>query len=91
MNTRKVVLGSVLSLGLLTSGILIGQQIGPRHPNLAEAQSLIERAAVKLQDAQRENEYDMDGHAAKAQELLRECNREIVKAAQHDHDHDDHH
>jgi hypothetical protein len=91
MNTRKVVLGSVLSLGLVTSGIMIGQQIGPRHPNLAEAQSLVERADVKLQDAQRANEFDMDGHAAKARELLGECNREIEKAAHHDHDDHDRH
>jgi hypothetical protein len=70
---------------------MIGQQIGPRHPNLAEAQSLVEKADVKLQDAERANEYDMDGHAQKARELLGECNREIEKAAHAANHHDDRH
>lgn len=53
-----------------------------KHPNLAAAQRLSLEAFTKLEDAQRANEYDLKGHAAKAKELLRQANDEIKLAAQ---------
>ena len=53
-----------------------------RHPNLAAAQNLIERAVNKVSMAQKANEYDMDGHAAKAKELLDQAYAEIKLAAE---------
>ncbi len=59
------------------------ENINPaRHPNLAEAQDLSRRAWEKILDAQRANEWDMDGHAAKAKELLDEVNKELKRAAE---------
>lgn len=52
-----------------------------RHPNLAAAQSLIRQAWEKIGAAQRANEWDMDGHAQKAKELLDQADREIKLAA----------
>lgn len=82
MKTRNLILGSVLCLGLFTSGVVVGQNVNPnRHPNLAAAQDLIEQAIGRVDAAQRANEYDMGGHAAKAKELLADAFREIKQAA----------
>ncbi len=52
-----------------------------RHPNLWAAQTFIEKAIQKVTAAQVANEYDMDGHAAKAKGLLDQAYAEIKLAA----------
>lgn len=54
---------------------------GKRHPNLAAAQRLSRQAFEKIQAAQRANEWDMEGHAQKAKELLDQVNAELKLAA----------
>jgi hypothetical protein len=83
MISRRLVLGSVLGLGLFASGVVVGQNVNPnRHPNLAAAQQFIEQAMNKLDAAQQANEYDMHGHAAKAKELLSKAFEECKQAAE---------
>ncbi len=53
-----------------------------RHPNLAEAQRLVAEANRYIHEAQKDNRYDMKGHAEKARELLAEANRELKAAAE---------
>jgi hypothetical protein len=53
-----------------------------RHPNLAAAQRLSEQAWQKIIAAQEANEWDMQGHAQKAKNLLDEVNRELKLAAE---------
>lgn len=53
-----------------------------RHPNLAEAQTAVENAISRISAAQRANEFDMGGHAAKAKQLLDQAYVEIKLAAQ---------
>lgn len=57
------------------------QNIGKRHPNLMQAQKLSRQAYDRMTAAQRANEYDMGGHAARAKELLEQANEEMKKAA----------
>jgi hypothetical protein len=52
-----------------------------RHPNLAAAQDLSRRAWQRVLDAQKANEWDMEGHAQKAKNLLDEVNNELKAAA----------
>jgi hypothetical protein len=63
---------------------------GRRHPNIAAAQRFSQQAYEKIVAAQQANEWDMDGHAQKAKNLLDEVNRELKIAAEtanrHDHD-----
>jgi hypothetical protein len=60
-----------------------GQQVSKaRHPNLAAAQELIQRAINRVTAAQDANEFDMGGHAAKAKKLLDEAYVEIKLAAE---------
>jgi hypothetical protein len=53
----------------------------PAPPNLGVAQRLIAQAFDKLEAAQKANEYDLGGHAAKAKELLRQAKIELQLAA----------
>jgi hypothetical protein len=89
-----VVASTLLSLGLVTAGVTIAQgppqdNINPnRHPNLAAAQRLSDQAYYKIVAAQQANEWDMDGHAQKAKELLDQASRELkaaAEAANHNH------
>lgn len=86
-NARKLVLGSLLGLGLIAGGVTIAQgpperDINPgRHPNLAAAQRLVDQAFGRIADAQRANEWDMDGHAQRAKELLDQASHELKAAA----------
>ncbi len=53
-----------------------------RHPNLAGAQRDLQRAYDSIVRAQKANEWDLDGHARKAKELLDRINDEIKLAAE---------
>ena len=53
-----------------------------RHPNLAAAQKHAQLAFEKITAAQKANEWDMAGHAAKAKDLLEQANNELKQAAE---------
>jgi hypothetical protein len=53
-----------------------------RHPNIAAAQRLVDQAYAKIVAAQQANEWDMNGHAQKAKELLDQANYELKQAAE---------
>jgi len=80
MTRSKFLLGSVLGLACFASGLLVAQ--GPRHQNLRAAQELVDQAFQRISDAQRANEWDMGGHAARAKDLLAQASREIKLAAE---------
>jgi hypothetical protein len=52
------------------------------HPNLAEAQRLVVQANHYVELAQKDNRYDMRGHAEKARDLLVQVNNELKAAAE---------
>ena len=87
MNKRNAVVGGLCGLALLAGGVVLAQKpadnISPRrHPNLAAAQRLSTQAFEKIVAAQAANEWDLDGHAQKAKELLDQVNRELKEAAE---------
>lgn len=78
----RIVLGSLLSTGLLVAQGRPVRNVSPRrHPNLAAAQRITERAYARIVAAQQANEFDLQGHAQKAKELLDQANRELKLAA----------
>jgi hypothetical protein len=86
MLNKRVVTPIVASL-LLIGGIAIAQPPAQnvskgKHPNLAAAQRLSTEAYEKITKAQEANEWDMQGHAKKAKELLEQVNNELKQAAQ---------
>lgn len=84
---------SLLGLSLVITGSTIAQgppehDINPRrHPILADAQRLCDQAYNRISDAQRANEWDMRGHAAKAKALLEQASHELKEAALADNRH----
>ena len=53
-----------------------------RHPNLAEAQTLLGKAYEKVVAAQKANEWDLGGHAEKAKALIDQASAELKLAAE---------
>ena len=87
MTRRTSVFQSLLVLALLCVGMLFAQQrpadnINPQlHPHLAKAQRICNQAYDALVEAQGANDFDMEGHAAKAKQLLVEASHQIKAAA----------
>jgi hypothetical protein len=84
----KTLLKVFLAASLLAGGVAIAQKptqnVNPgRHPNLAAAQRLSEQAYQKIIAAQQDNEWDMEGHAQKAKDLLDQANQQLKLAAQY--------
>ncbi len=63
-------------------GFLLSCASVPQHPNLVAARQLAEEAIGKISEAQRANNFDMKGHAAKAKALLEQAIEEINLAEQ---------
>jgi hypothetical protein len=87
MTGRSAVLTALLGATLLCGGAFAqGQPMqnvsGKKHPNLAAAQRLTDEAFQKITAAQQANEWDMDGHAKKAKDLLDQANQELKQAAE---------
>lgn len=85
---RKLIKGKPLlclviaGLLVLTGGLFAAPNVSAAlHPNLAAAQGFIENALEKLTAAQKANDYDMDGHVAKAKTLLDQAFAEIKAGA----------
>jgi hypothetical protein len=86
MTKRSLLLNAILSAGLFCSSVTLAQDPvqnidGQLHPNLAKAQRLVAEANENIKSAQRNNRYDMHGHAQRARELLVKVNDELKAAA----------
>jgi hypothetical protein len=88
MKLTKLLVGLVLALAMLCTGLVFAQKkpaqnvSAKKHPNLAAAQKLTAQAYAKVTAAQQANEWDMEGHAAKAKDLLDQANNELKQAAE---------
>jgi hypothetical protein len=81
------IVAALLLIGGIAGGLAIAEQPAQnvskgKHPNIAAAQRLTAQAFEKITAAQEANEWDMQGHAKKAKELLDEANKELKQAAQ---------
>jgi hypothetical protein len=83
---KKAVVAAAIGVVLFIGGALFGQpkqNVSPgRHPNLAAAERFSRQAYEKVTAAQEANEWDMQGHAKKAKELLEQVNNELKMAAE---------
>jgi hypothetical protein len=77
--TIVLMLVGLFSVGAATFGQQVSKVL---HPNLAAAQGFIERAINRVAAAQKANEFDMSGHAAKAKAFLDQAYAEIKLAAE---------
>ena len=80
---KKAILASMFMLG---AGVAMAKPAvntsAAKHPNINAAQKLVAQAFEKITAAQKANEYDMDGHAQKAKDLLDQANAELKLAAE---------
>ena len=79
MSKLRVVLISALvalPLGVFAGGAMKG------HPNLEGARTALNNASNKIEAAQKANEFDLGGHAAKAKELIATAKEELRLAAE---------
>ncbi len=65
-----------LPLGVYAGGAMKG------HPNIEAARSALNTAEERITAAQKANEYDMGGHAAKAKEMITGAKEELRLAAE---------
>jgi hypothetical protein len=95
MRQKNAWLGSMMAIGLLFGSLAYAQAgaqgggmkppaeniSAKKHPNLAAAQRHLEMAFEKIQAGQQANEFDLEGHAAKAKELIDQADKELKQAA----------
>ena len=90
MQGKQLLSRSMLAMALLFGSLAYGQGMKPpkedisakKHPNLAAAQRHLDMAFEKIQTAQQANEWDLEGHAAKAKELIDQASRELKQSAE---------
>ena len=81
MTFKKTMTLVALGAALVAAGAAFaGPEAGP--PNIIAARDAVQVAIEKLHAAQVANEYDMGGHAAKAEKLLHEAEQEMKLAAE---------
>lgn len=79
---KNSLVSTILCAGLFCSAVVLAQapvqNINKnKHPNLAEAQSHVAEAYNSITTAQKDNRYDMHGHAQNAQNLLVQVSQEL--------------
>jgi hypothetical protein len=84
---RNVIISLIVSMLISAGSAAFAKEpmenVNPmRHPNIAAAQRLSRKAYEKIVAAQQANEWDMEGHAQKAKELLDQVNYELKLAAE---------
>jgi hypothetical protein len=87
MTKRSLLVNTILSAALFCTGVTLAQEPvmdidKSVHPNLAEAQHHVVEANNWIAVAQKDNKYDMHGHAEKARQLLVQVNQELKLAAE---------
>jgi len=75
---KKFIAGSLIGASLAFAAVSFAG--ADKHPNLTKAHEALQQAANHISAAQKANEYDMSGHAAKAKDLIDQAMAE-VKAA----------
>ena len=80
MKFKAAILPVAMGMAVLAStAVFAGLEAG--HPNIIAAREDAQHAIEKMRAAQVANEYDMGGHAGKAEKLLKEAEHEMMLAA----------
>jgi len=87
MIKRNLIIAAALCAALVLSAVVFAAQaprvtVGERHGNMRAAQELIQQAWQKVDEAQKDNNYNLGGHAGKAKELLAQASEEIKLSAE---------
>jgi hypothetical protein len=77
---KKLLLASVFGASLI-SIVTYAEPVHDWH-DLAAVHKQIVKAIGEMQEARQKNHYDMDGHGAKAEELLNQAEQELKLAVE---------
>jgi hypothetical protein len=80
MKAKFALVPLTVCAALLSSYAVAGPEAG--HPNIIAAREDTQHAIEKMKAAQSANEYDLGGHAAKAEKLLHEAEHQMMLAAE---------
>ncbi len=72
-----------LILVLSISALIPAMAFCYAHPNLIEAQRLIDESFARITKAQESHDFDLDGHAARAKDALERAKKEIRLAGEY--------
>lgn len=87
MQTRTALLAiAAAGAAIVTTLAVAGPERG--HPNIISARNETQQAIEHMKAAQRANEFDMNGHAQHAIDLLNQAQEEMRVAAEADNRHD---
>lgn len=76
LKTIVITAAIAFPVGMLAAGPMKG------HPNLQAADKALTTAWEKITAAQKANEFDLDGHAAKAKDAIKTAMDELKLAAE---------
>jgi hypothetical protein len=79
---KRMLMLSIAGSMLLGGAAFAKDKAMKGHPNLEAAAKDLHKAAEKVTAAQKANEYDMDGHAQKAKDLIDQAEGELKQAAE---------
>jgi len=82
---RILIAGVAVCVSFVLGAVVFAQppvNVGDRHGNMRAAQQLIQQAWQKVDEAQKDNRYDLGGHASKAKDLLSQASEEIKQSAE---------
>jgi hypothetical protein len=82
---NKIIVSSILGTAFLGGLVFAKPEVNTsakKHPHINAAQQSLVAAAKQITDAQAANEWDMDGHAKKAKELIDQADAELKQAAE---------
>ena len=86
MNKKTLASRVLLAVALFSAVTLAQEPVvnidAQIHPNLAEAQRLLVEANNRVAEAQKDNRYDMRGHAERARQFMAQASRELKLAAE---------
>jgi hypothetical protein len=91
MRNRMWMMGVALCVVLALGAVIYAQapkvNVGDKHGNMRAAQELIQQAWYKVDEAQKDNHYNLGGHAGRAKELLAQASEEIKMSAEAANEH----
>ncbi|HET7176800.1 MAG TPA: hypothetical protein VFK21_12455 [Gammaproteobacteria bacterium] len=73
---KKIILTALLG-AILGSGLVLAAE---DHPNLRAAKKLVHQAMEDTTAAQKDNHFDMKGHAEAAKKLMKQAEEELNQA-----------
>jgi hypothetical protein len=94
MTRSKVISGSIVASAIFAGGVLVGQvmvtippppriTVGANYPNMQDAQRSLLQSYDYLIQAQKNNNLQLGGYAATAEQLIDQADNDILLAAEY--------